>query len=85
MSDDKTMKWTPDMGFMPPPLVQEGRIICNFECQYTSLQKQIERLRKALDFYHCGCAEGTCNVTRPKFKGIRCGMTARKALEGKDD
>lgn len=47
--------------------------------------REIERLRKALDFYHCGCAEGTCNVTRPKFKGIKCGMTARKALEGKDD
>ena len=43
---------------------------------------RIEQLEAALRFYHCGCAEGTCVVNRPKFKGIRCGYTARKALDG---
>ena len=43
---------------------------------------EIKRLRAALDFYRCGCAEGTCVVTKPKFKGIKCGHTARVALAG---
>ena len=41
---DKTFKWTPDMGFLPPPLVQEGKIICNYECQWESHQTRIKQL-----------------------------------------
>ena len=44
-------------------------------------QKRIEKLEAALQFYVCGC-----NVRCADFKkNSRCGYTARKALEGKDE
>lgn len=43
---------------------------------------EIELLRAALKFYSCGCGPGVCAITKPKFKGIRCGLTAQKALSG---
>ena len=32
------------MGFLPPPFVQEGKIICNYECQWESHQTRIKQL-----------------------------------------
>jgi endonuclease III len=41
---DKTMKWTPNMGFLPPPFIQEGKTICNYECQWEDHQARIKQL-----------------------------------------
>ena len=41
---NKTIKWTPDMGFLPPPFVQEGKTICNYECQWEDHQNRIKQL-----------------------------------------
>jgi hypothetical protein len=52
--------------------------------ELTKLRAEIERLREALKFYACGCEGEKCVVTKPKFKDIRCGKTARDVLkEGK--
>ena len=44
---------------------------------------EIERLRKALQFYTCGCKEDKCTPDKQRFRDIKCGWVAREALEGK--
>ena len=46
MDNEKEIVWTDDMGFMPPMVKTEGRIICRHECQLTEYKAEIERLRK---------------------------------------
>ena len=59
--------------------------VLNFKGPWQEAADEIERLREALKFYACGCEEGKCVVTKPKFKGIRCGKMARDAMkEGND-
>jgi len=47
MDNEKEIVWTDDMGFMPPMVKTEGRIICRHECQLTEYKAEIERLREA--------------------------------------
>ena len=42
---------------------------------------RIEKLEAALQFYACGCTVRCADFK----KNSRCGYTARKALEGKDE
>jgi len=49
MDNENEIVWTDDMGFMPPVLKTEGRIICRHECQLTEYKAEIERLREEVD------------------------------------
>lgn len=42
---------------------------------------EIMQLRKALEFYKCGCKKDSCTPEKPKFRNIRCGWIARAALK----
>jgi hypothetical protein len=57
------------------------RICDSYAAENQRFSDRIEKLEAALQFYVCGC-----NVRCADFKkNSRCGYTARKALEGKDD
>ena len=47
MDNEKVIVWTDVMGFMPPMVKTEGRIICRHECQLTEYKAEIERLWEA--------------------------------------
>lgn len=41
-----------------------------------------KRLEYTLRAYSCGCKENECEV-KPKYAPLKCGWSARQALEGK--
>jgi hypothetical protein len=59
------------------------RVLYNEELK--KMERRIEELEKALDFYKCGCSKDKCTPEKPRFRSIKCGWIARAALEGKGD
>ena len=48
----------------------------------TAAELEVEKLRLALKYYACDCAEGACEVC--DTDSVTCGRKARSAVEGKE-